>query len=171
MHGAASTAWWTEPTPGGQAPSLPSVGTCLGEEALDWVRTPGRAFQEPPGCSAHSPRAAARGASLPLKPSLFIPLDPRHRLCGSRCCPCLVAQSVRLFATPWTVAHQAPLSIRFSRQEDWSGLPCPPPGDLPNPGVEPASPALAGGFFTTSATKKPYITRWALVRGEARGGI
>ena len=55
----------------------------------------------------------------------------------------------------WTIAHQAPLSMGFSRQEYWSGLPCPPPGDLPNPGIEPASllsPALAGGFFTTSAT-------------------
>ena len=44
--------------------------------------------------------------------------------------------------TPWTVAHQAPLSMGFSRQEYWSGLPCPPPGDLPNPGIEPWPPAL-----------------------------
>ena len=54
-----------------------------------------------------------------------------------------------------TVARQAPLSMGFSRQEYGSGLPCPPPGDLPDPGVEltsPASPALAGGFFTTNAT-------------------
>ena len=60
---------------------------------------------------------------------------------------------VQLFVTLWTVAHQAYLSIRFSRQEDWSGLLCPPPGDLPDPGIEPASlisPALAGRFFTTS---------------------
>ena len=49
---------------------------------------------------------------------------------------------VRLFATPWTVAHQAPLSMGFSRQENWSGLPLPSPGDLPNPGTEPRSPAL-----------------------------
>ena len=45
-------------------------------------------------------------------------------------------------ATPWTGAHQAPLSTRLTRQEYWSGLPFPPPGDLPNPGIEPASPAL-----------------------------
>ena len=51
----------------------------------------------------------------------------------------------------WTVAHQAPLSMNFSRQEYRSGLPFPTPGDL-NPGIEPVSPALAGGFFTTSAT-------------------
>ena len=49
---------------------------------------------------------------------------------------------LQVVATPWTVAHQAPLPMGFSRQEYWSGLPCPPPGDLPNPGIEPASPAL-----------------------------
>ena len=49
---------------------------------------------------------------------------------------------VRLFATPWTVAHQAPPSMGFSRQEYWSGLPFPSPGDLPNPGIEPRSPTL-----------------------------
>ena len=48
---------------------------------------------------------------------------------------------VRLFATPWTVARQAPLSMGFCSQAYWSGLPCPPPGDLPDPGIEPASPA------------------------------
>ena len=68
---------------------------------------------------------------------------------------------VWLFATPWTVAHQAPLSIGFSRQEYQSGLPCPTPGDLPNPGTEPTSlmsPALAGGFLTTSTIwEAPFI--------------
>ena len=53
-----------------------------------------------------------------------------------------------MFVTPWTAARQAPLSMGFSRQEHWSGLPCPPPGDLPHPGIEPKSPALAGRFFT-----------------------
>ena len=68
---------------------------------------------------------------------------------------------VQLFVTLWTVACQAPLSMGFSRQEYWSGLPCPPPGDLPNPGVEPAclmSPALAGEFFTTEPRGKPIYT-------------
>ena len=59
---------------------------------------------------------------------------------------------VWLFVTPWTIARHAPLSMGFSRQECWSELPCPPPGALSNPGTESASPALAGGFFTTSAT-------------------
>ena len=61
----------------------------------------------------------------------------------------------QLFATPWTVALQAPLSMGFSRQEYWSGLPFPSPGDLSNPGIEPVSllsPALSGEFFTTCAT-------------------
>ena len=55
-----------------------------------------------------------------------------------------------LTAIPWTVARQASLSVGFSRQEDWSGWPCPPPGDLPDPGIEAVSvmsPALAGGSF------------------------
>ena len=59
------------------------------------------------------------------------------------------------FATLWTVAHQAPLSMGFFRQEYWSGLSLPSPGDLPDPGVEPASPALAGGFLTVVLPGKP----------------
>ena len=65
---------------------------------------------------------------------------------------------VWLFATPWTVAYQAPLSMGFSRQEYWRGLPFPSPGDLLKPGIEPTSPvspALAGGFFTTELPGKP----------------
>ena len=62
--------------------------------------------------------------------------------------------------TLWTVALQAPLSMGFSRQEYWSGLPFPPPGDLPNLGTEPASPVsptLARGFFTTEPLAKPGV--------------
>ena len=62
---------------------------------------------------------------------------------------------VQRFATPWTVAYQAPQSMESSRQEYWSGLPFPSLGYLPNPGIEPASPALAGGFFTTEPPEKP----------------
>ena len=64
-------------------------------------------------------------------------------------------QSVQLFVTPWTLACQAPLSPGFPRQEYWSGLLFPPPGDLPYPGIIPeslVSPALASRFFTTSAS-------------------
>ena len=65
---------------------------------------------------------------------------------------------VRLFAALRTVARQAPLSMGFSRQEYWSELPSPPPGDLPNPGIEPTShmsPALAGGFLPRARPEKP----------------
>ena len=66
------------------------------------------------------------------------------------------------FATPWTVAHQAPLSMRFPRREHWSGLPFPYQGDLPDPGIEPSSPAWGGGFFTTEAPGKATVIRVAL---------
>ena len=62
---------------------------------------------------------------------------------------------VWLFVTLWTVAHQAPLSKGFSRQEYWSGLPFPAPGDPPYPEIEPTSPALPGRFFTAEAPGKP----------------
>ena len=68
---------------------------------------------------------------------------------------------VRLCATLWIVAHQAPLSMGFSKQEYWSQLPCPSPGDLPDPGTELSSltsSALAGGFFTTSTTWEAHPT-------------
>ena len=64
------------------------------------------------------------------------------------------------FVTPWTVTHQAPLSMGFPRQEYWSGLPFTSPGDLPDPGIKPeslTSPALAGGFFTTEAPGKHSV--------------
>ena len=61
---------------------------------------------------------------------------------------------VRLFATPWTVAYQAPLSMGFSRQEYWSGLPFPSPGDLPDPGIEPWSPALRADALTSEPPGK-----------------
>ena len=77
-------------------------------------------------------------------------------------CACMLSRfsHARLFVTLWTVAYQAPLAMGFSRQEYWSALPCPPLGDLLDPGIEPVSltcPALAGGFFTTSATWEALI--------------
>ena len=62
---------------------------------------------------------------------------------------------VQLFGTPWTVAHQAPLSMGFSREEHWSGLPFPSPGDLPNPGIEPRSPELQADALTSEPPGKP----------------
>jgi len=69
---------------------------------------------------------------------------------------------VQPFATPWTVAHQAPLSMEFSRQEYWSGLPCPSPGDLPNPGIKPRSPALQAESLSFELPRKP-LGKWKLI--------
>ena len=76
---------------------------------------------------------------------------------------------VWLFVTPWTVAYQTPLSMGFSRQEYWSGLPFSSPGDLPQAGIKPPSPALEGGFLTTEPPRKSLsllffvkLEEWAL---------
>ena len=74
------------------------------------------------------------------------------------CVHAKVLSRVRLFATLWTVAHQAPLSMGFPKQEYWSGLPFPSPGDLPNPVIKPGSPTLAGRFFTTEPLGYQIIT-------------
>ena len=64
---------------------------------------------------------------------------------------------VQLFVTPWSVARQAPLSMGFSRQEYWSGLPFPTPGDLHDPGIEPVSPALQADSLLSEPPGKPHI--------------
>ena len=109
---------------------------------------------------------------FPAKWSSFCPLGPEGRGNKSLSLPhsnpelvkhsdvCVIS-GVQFFSTPWTVARQAPLSMGFSRQEYWSGLPCPPPGDLPDPGIKPqslVSPTLASGFFTMSATREALNT-------------
>ena len=75
-----------------------------------------------------------------------------------------VLSHVRLFVTPWTVAHQAPLSIEFSRQEYWSGLPFPSPGDLPDPGIESSSPELQADSLPSEPPEMPgviYLVQYA----------
>ena len=74
----------------------------------------------------------------------------------------LSLRRVQLFVIPWTVAHQAPLFMAVSRREYWSGLPCPPPGGLPNPGIEPGLPALQADSLLTKPPGKP--------RESLRGG-
>ena len=78
-----------------------------------------------------------------------------------------VTQSCPTFLTPWTVAYQAPLSIGFSRQDYWSGLPFPSPGDLPNPGIEPMSPALQTG---TLPSEPPGKLREVVKNPPAKAG-
>ena len=89
------------------------------------------------------------------------------RTCLTRIMCVLRCSVVSDSASPWTIAQQAPLSLGFCQQEYWSGVPLPPPGDLPNPGIQPVSPtypALAGRFFTTSATweAQPESYLWNL---------
>ena len=74
----------------------------------------------------------------------------------------MLSLQLYLTVTPWTIDHQAPLSIGFARQYYWSGFPYLSPGDLPDPGIKPASltsPALAGGFFTTSTTWEALLKK------------
>ena len=70
---------------------------------------------------------------------------------------CCRFSHARLFATLWTVVHHAPVSVGFSWQGYWSGLPCPPPGDLLNPGIEPRSPALQVDFLPSQPPGKPQL--------------
>ena len=96
----------------------------------------------------HSKRVKACGGDVKGKVGSGATQDCVHSL-----------SRVRLFATPRTVARQAPRSMGFFRQEYWCGLPFPPPGDLPSPGIKPASPVLAGRFFTTEPPGKPGATQ------------
>ena len=80
-------------------------------------------------------------------------------LCGCMCVHACTLSLIQLFVTPWTGAHQAPLSMEFSRQEYWSGVPCPPPGDLPDSGIETLSScvsSVASESLTTSPPGKPW---------------
>ena len=79
---------------------------------------------------------------------------------------------VRIFVTPWTVAYQAPMSMGFSRQEYWSGLPFPSPGDLPNPGIDPGFPTLEADALTSEPPGNVYlILKWSEVKSLSRVGL
>ena len=89
------------------------------------------------------------------------------------CCVLSHFSCVQLFATPWIIAHQAPLSMWFSRQEYWSGLPCPFPGDLPDPGIEYRSPTLQADSLPFKPPGKPkwFTIKWLIIgtlKGECR---
>ena len=88
-------------------------------------------------------------------------------VCAKSACVLSHFSHTRLCVTLWTAARQAPLSVRFSRQKYWSGLPCPPPENLPDPGIEPASlmsPTLAGRFYTTSTVSVLHLICWDCLR-------
>ena len=132
--------WWQSPRQGTHAPSL---GREVSSSA--WL------------CHLQCDLSKSPGHSI-LSSEMRIIVATLWMLCAVRS----HFSCVRLSATLWTIAHQAPLTTGFSRQEYWSGLPCPSPVDLPNPGIEIASlisPALAGWLFTTSTT---WETLWML---------
>ena len=106
--------------------------------------------------SGMSLRAGELAATSRSSSNHFIPVEKRWSL-----------SHVRLSATPWTVAHQAPLSMDFSRKEHWSGQPFPSPGDLPDPGTEPWSPPLQADSFLSESPGKPvYGPSNALLPGK-----
>ena len=113
-----------------------------------------------PGSSVHGilQTRILEWAAMPSSRGSSQPRDQTHAL-GLLLLLLTCFSRVQLFTTPWTAAHQAFLSMGFSRQEYWSGLPCPPPGDLPSPGIKsesPAAPAFAGRFFTTERQGSPH---------------
>ena len=101
-------------------------------------------------------RQLSSGTSTPLENQVHLAQFPiEHMASGPRMCVLSHFSRVQLFATLWTVVFQAPLSMGFSMQEYWSGLPLPTPGDLPNLGIEPASPALQADSLPTEPPGKP----------------
>ena len=84
----------------------------------------------------HSARSHSQSGQCPGR------LEARSEACSVSSLQPKQDYLISLTVTPWTVAHRAPLSMGFSRQEYWSGLPCPPPGDLPDPGIKPTSPMV-----------------------------
>ena len=132
--------------------SLPGSSLCV---IFGWEYCRELPFPDP-GIEPESPAMAGR--FLTTEPPGKLLSKAKHTDIPTSQCVCVCAKSLHLcphnwtFGTPWTVACQAPVSMGCSRQEHWSGLPCPPPGDLPSSGVKPPfleSPALTGMFFTT----------------------
>ena len=128
----------------------------VGEQRAAVARTWGEALAEQrkqlgeAGCGTDTQTSPAWLVAMWLSDFICMHLEqyPCYCCLGSRLC---------CFAIPCTVAHQAPPFMEFSRPEYWSGLPFPSPGDLPNPGIEPTSPALPGRFFTTEPPGKPRM--------------
>ena len=114
------------------------------------------------GAEAAGPRPVRR--LMPFKSGIF--MGTQHSLKSAHLTHTYVhAHSFscsQLFVTPWIIARQASLSMEFSRQEYWSGLPCPPPADLSHPRTEFTSPALAGGFFTTEPPGAHNQRMWCM---------
>ena len=140
MHAKSLQLWLTLFGPMVCSPPGSSVHAILQARILEWVAMP-------------SPRVTNTWTALTMWPGQesFNPhSDPTRHCLLLFSCSGLIDSS----ENPWAVAHQAPLSVEFPRQEYWSGLLFLSTGDLPDRGIEPASPALAGGFFTTEPPGK-----------------
>ena len=98
------------------------------------------------GCMAYARLSTRRGKALSLQ-KVKVKVKVKSLSC------------VQLFATPWTVAYQVPQSMEFSRQEYWCGLPFPSPGDLPNPGIKPGSPALQADALPSEPPGKTSVSK------------
>ena len=92
-----------------------------------------------------------------ITPEAYLTFELSIKQASVRACMLSCFGHVQLFVTLWTVGHQAPLSMRFPRQENWSGLPFPSPGDLPNPGIKPGSPALQADSLPSEPLGKPNV--------------
>ena len=149
--------------------SLPgsSVHWILQARILEWVAMPSSRGSSWPRNQTHVSCISYIGRQI-LYHSLPLAPPGKHLHCSMCVCVCVCVcvlshlSHVWLCVILWTIACQALLPMAFSRQEYWNGLPCPPPGDLPNPGIKPmslTSPALAGGFFTTHATWEAFIVQ------------
>ena len=110
------------------------------------------------------------GSQLEIQISLHTPKLPQAL---DKTMSCGLVAKLCHFVTPWTAAHQSHLSMGFPRQECWSGLPFPSPGDLPDPGLEPASSGLAGRFFLLSHQGSPLVTVTLYYNGDqsAKTGV
>ena len=129
------------------SPPGSSVHGIFQARILEWVAVPFCRGSSWPRDRPGSPVAPALQADSLMLSHWRSPQESESKVKSFSC--------VQLFATPWTVAHQAPPSVGFSRQEYWSGLPFPPAGDLPNSGMEPRSPALEAGALTSEPPGEP----------------
>ena len=146
---------WDPEDTASAAPSTPALGChCLGWGVLSCLNAvqSEEGPESPQSCSplaAHSKELLGFGYYSASKPSSRSPGT------AESACECESLSRVPHFVTPWTAAHQAPPSMGFSRQERWSGLSCPPPGDLPDPEIQPWSPALEIDSLLSKSPGKP----------------
>ena len=148
LHAESSLSSPTLCNPMDCSPPGSSVYGILQARILDWVVIP---FPRVSSWPKNQTRSSALQADSFLSEPPWTPIT--------------VAQLSRVWVlvTPWTVAHESPLSMEFSRWEYWIGLPCPHPGDLPDPGFDQVS-CIAGGFFTIWAMGLPYQCCWSTIK-------